>query len=296
MSGILQYAGVAGLTFKDFEVRGGPKGDTTNFRVTSPNIGALVTYRNYLISFGASVDFRGVDGGADRELVVEYPGLTTETIGILSELFFDQWELLANESTDTIFSNPLIVSGASPVLNYNDRVVLSRLARDGGTITDAVSSCNSDISDGNLTAPNPSNGGTSGNLFQKPSTGAATQLTLEILKGQTEYERPTQVLRHTSYCSATSTYNSSHSNVMKIYTTSQLLTEVGSGWTYPLPARLYSEISAIPTQFAPGDEAAYYRWGWLKKVTREPVRADFMVEISTEYELGLWSTLRYAPF
>jgi hypothetical protein len=57
--------------------------------------------------------------------------------------------------------------------------------------------------------------------------------------------------------------------------------------------RIRSKIGSIPTQVAPGDESLYYYWGWLKKITREPVLSNFMVEVSTEYELALWSLLRY---
>jgi hypothetical protein len=293
----LQYLGDASLKFRDFEVLNGPKGSTTHFRVTSPSIAALANYHNYIVQFGASVNFRGCDGGAERELSIELPGLTSETDGVLEELFPDQWELLTNEASDTIFANPLIVGGVSPVLDYNAKTVLSKLALNGGTLVETVNRCNADLTSaappGNLTPPTVGNGGTVDGKFQAPTSAAAKQLTLEILKGQTEYMKPTYVLRHTSYCSAGATYNASVAGEMLIYSTSQLLTEVGRGWTYNLPQRLYSKIAAIPYQSAPGDEASYYTWGWLKKITREPVLANFMVEVSSEYELALWSNLRY---
>jgi hypothetical protein len=289
MAGTLQFLGDPSLKFKDFDVRSGPKGMTTHFRVTAPDLANLVNYHNYVVQFGASVTFKGVDGGSEREISVEVPGLTSITSGVLSELFFDQWELLTNEANDTIFANPLIVGGGSPVLDYNGKTVLSKLALNGGTLVDAVNRCNADITanGGNLTAPG-------GGTFTAPTSGSAKQLTLEILKGQTEYMRPTYVLRHTSYCSAGATYNGSVDGEMKIYDTPHLLSEVGYGWTYNLPHRLYSKIAAIPSQSAPGEEASYYTWGWLKKITREPVLANFVVEVSTEYECALWSLLRYA--
>ena len=295
----LNHTGDVSLSFRDFEVRSGPKGMTTHFRVVCPIVANLVAYHNYIITYGASVTFKGVDGGTDRELEVEVPGLTSTTAGILSELFFDSWEMVTNESSDTIFANPLIIGGAYPVLNYNDKVVLSRLARDGGTMMQVVASCNSDIGNG-LVAPTAGNGGTVAGLFQAPgisgySNPASTQIQLEVLKGQTSYQNPTYVLRHTSYCSAGATYNANIIGTQKIYTPAQLLSEVGYGWTYNLPPRLYTKISSVPFQYAPAPEATYYQWGWLKKITREPVLANFMVEINCEYELGLWSNLRYAP-
>lgn len=289
MAGTLQYVGEPGLTFRDFDVRSGMRGTTTHFRVTSPNVAALGAYHNYLLTQGATVSFRCPDGGNDRELSVEVPGLTTGTAGSgIIELFADQWELLTNEANDTIFANPLIVGGATPLLDYNARIVLSKLALSGGTLIDAVNRCNADTvaKGGNLTPP-------SGGSFYAPTSGAAQQLVLEILKGQTEYMKPTYVLRHTSYCSAAATYNTSIDGEMKIYSTGQLLSEVCSGWTYTLPQRLRSKVSSIPIQYAPGSESGYYMWGWLKKITREPVLQNVIVEVSSEYECALWSVLRY---
>src|SRR5208283_2245544 len=100
----LQYLGDDTLKFTDFDVRSGPKGDITHFRVTSPSLSALVSYNNYILTFGASVTFRGCDGGHDKSLEVELPGLSSTTLGVLSEWFFDQWELLTNEANDTIFA------------------------------------------------------------------------------------------------------------------------------------------------------------------------------------------------
>lgn len=293
MAGTLQFVGFNDLNFGPITINTGPTGTSSTFRVDSPNVAALINYHNYVISHGANCKLTGIEGSDTRTLEVEVPGLTTFAAGLISELYFDRWELLTNESSDTIFANPLIVGGATPVLNYNDRVVLSRATRDGGTLADAIDNCNADITDGNLIAPNPTNGGTSDGKFQKPSSAAAAQLTIEVMKTQTEYERPTRVLRHTSYCSAGATYNSSVAGEELIYSPSQLLTEVGSGWTYNLPGRLYSKIASIPTQYAPANEATYYTWGWLKRFSREAVLANFMVEVSTEYVLDLWSNLRY---
>lgn len=323
MAGSLQAAGFHGLIPGPIVVDAGPKGTTTHFTMSCDTIGPLINYYNYIVTFGATVKAYGFDVGIDgvttaevKMLEISIPGLVNNLNEIISELFFDQWELLTNENSDSIFSNPLIVGtpgSTNPILNFNDKCVLSRFARDGGTMAAAIANCNSDVTGGLLTAPTvgygPFGGGAAPTvaggpiLFQKPGTlspadayggNAPSQLGLEIQKGQVEFERPTHVLRHTSYCSATSRYNSNRANEEKLYTVAQLLTEVGSGWTYDLPPRLYSEISDIPVQFAPLSESPYYLWSWKKKITREPVLANFIVEISTEYELGLWSTLRYA--
>lgn len=291
----LQFVGPASaLVFGPTRVDYSPKGNTTHFTVTCPTLPPLITYYNYVIQFGATGTFHGLDYGETRMLEVSVPGLTSVADGIIDELFFDQWDLLTNENSDTIFANPLLVGGSSPVVNYNAKCILSYCAQYGVKPAGAVFDLNAMIG-AVVTAPTPSNGGSADSKFTTSTLNATHyQLYREILKGQVEYEKPTYVLRHTSYCSAGATYNTSTANTQKIYTTAQLLTEVGSGWTYNLPPRLYSKISGLPTELAPGEEAPYYTWGWLKKITREPVLANFMVEVSTEYELGLWSNLRYA--
>lgn len=297
MAGDKQSIGDTRLTFGPIKVDYGPKGTTTHFTVSCLLIAPLVSYYNYIITFGASGSFLGCDVGLDgattaevKSLEVSLPGLPAG-FGFLSELFFDSWELLTNEPTDSIFNNPLIV-GSTGWMTDNDKVVLSYVATQGGTVSEAVSSCNAAITAGTLPAPVA---GGSGGLYQAPTDDRSKQIYLEILKGQTEFERPAYVLRHTSYCSAGSLYNTSTANVEKIYTPAQLLTEVGSGWTYNLPPRLYSKIASIPFQVAPTTEASFYQWGWKKTISREPVLSNFMVECSTEYALGLWSNLRYAP-
>lgn len=298
----LQYLGDASLKFEAIEVLYGPKGNTTRYKVFSPSIAALTSYYNFIIQFGASGTLMGADGGSERVLQVELPGLLTSMSGVLSELFFDQWELFANESSTIIFDNPILVGGVSPVINYNAKMILSDMARNGGTAKqsrDRLNAVLTTVDGGYVVPPTVPQGGVLISSALKFATSTFTdaqkQLALEILKDQKEYDDPTHVLRHTSYCSTRAAYNASVSGEMKIYTTAQLLSEVTSGWTYNLPARLYTKISSIPTKLAASDEASYYIWGWLKKVSREPVLANFIVESSIEYELGLWSNLRYSP-
>lgn len=310
---------VTNLKFTTLHTIAGPKGTITRYSVFCPNIAVLVAYANYITQFGATIDFVGPDQGTEREMTVELPGIAAG-VGV-PELFFDQWELLTNEETDTIFANPLIITPQpgfaiypNPVLNYNDKVVLSRVERTGDNVEAAVTSCNDDIDNGNLPPPligtgprgggAPNNGvpGTNGR-FQAPGLNspkdfyggtAPTQIYHELKKSQSQYEAPTYVLRHTSYCSPGATYNSTIAHTQQIYSPAALLTEISSGWVYNCPNRLTSKISQIPIQFAAIEESPYYTWGWLKKITRETQMANFMVEVATEFELALWSNLRYA--
>ena len=290
MAGTLQSVGDPSLTFGPIVVDYGPKGCTTHFRVTCTTIGPLIGYYNYIVQFGASGQFHGMGYGNDgittameKRLDVSLPGLPSG-FGSIQELFFDQWELLSNETTQTIFANPLIV-GSTGWMNSNDKTVLSTMSQYGLNILGAVAQANSDYDTTNNVTTSP---------FVAPTDARSLQLELEIKKGQVEYENPTYVLRHTSYCSPDQSYDSSIENTETIYSPAELLTEVATGWTYNLPARLYSKIASIPVQVAPTDEATYYSWGWLKRSTRENVLSNFMIEVSTEYQLALWSNLRYA--
>jgi hypothetical protein len=301
MAGNLQAFGFDELTFGPVKIDYGPKGTTTHFTVTCPQIGQLINYYNYIIQFGASGTFLGCDVGLDgvttaevKSLEVSVPGIANSLTNLLAELYFDSWELLANEITDSIFNNPLIV-GSTGWMTDNDKVILSYVATNGGTISQAVSACNAACNASPATLPHPVTGGIgSPTQYQAPSDARSQQIFLELLKGQTEFGRPSKVLRHTSYCSAGALYNSSIQYEECIYTAAQLLSEVGSGWTYNLPPRLYSEIAAQPVQFAPTTESAFYTFGWKKTIGREPVMANFMIEREVEYALGLWSNLRYA--
>jgi hypothetical protein len=302
MAGNLQGVGWAGLTFGPIKINYGPKGTTSHFTASCLTIGPLIAYYNYIVQFGASGTFLGCDVGVDnvsgaetKSLEVSVPGLVNNLNSVLSELYFDSWELLTNENTDSIFNCPLIV-GASGWMTNNDKVVLSYLATNGGLLAQAVAECNYRCNATPQSLPYPVTGGTGAvpSQYQAPSDPRSQQIFLEIMKGQVEFERPAYVLRHTSYCSAGALYNTSTANTEMIYSPAQLLTEVGSGWTYNLPPRLYSKIAGIPWQYAPATEASYYTRGWKKTISREPVLSNFMVECETEYVLNLWSNLRYA--
>lgn len=297
MAGSLQFQGYAGLVPGSLKIDYGPKGTTSHFTLQCPTIGPLINYYNYIIQFGGSGEFLGLDVGVDGQtsafdklLSVSVPGLVNNLSNYIAELYFDSWELLTNETQDSIFNNPLIV-GPSGWMTDNDKVVLSYVATQGGTISQAVAASNAAVALGTL--PAPTTGGSAGQ-YTAPTDSRSKQIYIELLKGQTQFERPAYVLRHTSYCSAGALYNTSTAYTECIYSPGQLLTECGSGWTYNLPPRLYSKIAGIPYQYAPTTEAAFYTWGWKKTIAREPVLANFLVEVSTEYSLALWSNLRYA--
>lgn len=300
--GNLQYVGGPGVVIRNYHVEQTPKGTTTHFDVECPIIETLIALYNEYILYGATVDFVGIDGGAERSLQVSFPGLIGNAGEFLEEVYFDSWEMLTNEETDSIFNDPYLINAYGGDINYNAFVVLSRLLTDGGTVSQAVTNCNADVTAGTLTAPTTEDGGTSGGMFQAPNASdspVVSQLALEIQKGQTDFDNPTYALRHTSYCSPGVTYNSAVENVMEIYTVAQLLSEVGNGWTYNCPPRLLQKISSATSALAAlppqPQEEPFYVLGWLKKISRETTLPNFMIEVSTEYALAYWSNLRYKP-
>jgi hypothetical protein len=314
MPGTLQFLGDSQLKFGPIVTDYGPKGITTKFIVSCTNVDSLVAYYNYINRFGASGTLRGLDqnndgslGAEERTLEVSFPGSVNIGNYSVPEYYFDSWELITDELTNTIFANPLIVGSSLGWMNYNDKQILSYMARTNElNIGIAVSAINALAKVLSLNYPTAGQGGVvdattpTGYAFGPLSsvtspTGKSQQILIEVLKGQTEYESPSYVLRHTSYCSPGALYNTSIAYTQQIYTTAQLLSEVGSGWTYNLPPRLYSKIAGIPQQYAAPDEANFYQWGFLKKITQETVLSNFMVEVHTEYALALWSTLRYLP-
>jgi hypothetical protein len=107
-------------------------------------------------------------------------------------------------------------------------------------------------------------------------------------------------LRHTTNTSNRWNVNVADTGVDRIYTTAQLLSETqnANSWNYPLPGRLAFKLLAVTTnitaQYPITDP--YYQWGWLKFGSPESTVANNRVDIVTEYEFGLISTLLYSTF
>ena len=266
--------GTLGPITKPFTVRFDPRaGQTLSLKNTGDT--------SVLLALAAMAESQGASG----ELVVSpvLSELTTETPvqgviinGVLiPEYVFDQWEIETNETSESVFGDPLVQANISA----GDRAVIARAIADGKTLAEAVTVVNADL----------------GTSYTVPTAGNSLQLYNEMMKQQDAWGPFTYVLRHTSNVNAQSTYNVADNWINYIYTTSQLLSEVNNSfnWTYPIPSRLVTKINNIPIQYAASDEAAYYLWGWKKSASREQINAQFRVDIVTEYVLALWSTIRY---
>jgi hypothetical protein len=111
------------------------------------------------------------------------------------------------------------------------------------------------------------------------------------IRGQDSYLLGQYVLRHTTNCSSGYSGNVSDTNVFKVYTTDQLLSECQSTslWVQPLAGRLVSKIQNITAPEARNN----YIWGWLKKPSTEQTTPDNRIEITQEYWLEQWPTILY---
>lgn len=260
-----------------------------------PRAGQILGLKNtgdisVLLALAALAEAQGATG----ELVVSpvLSELTTETpiAGItingvlIPEYVFDLWEMETNETSETIWSNPLIKANVS----YNDQAVIARAQADGSSLAAAAAVLTAEGTGANWTPPITT--------FTVPTAGLPLQIYSMLQKNQDAWGPFTYVLRHTSNVNPNSTYNTADFNVNHLYTFAQLLSEVQSTslWTYPIPARLVTKINNIPTQSVPANEANYYLWSWKKSASREQLNAQFRVDIVTEYVLALWPTTLYA--
>lgn len=115
-----------------------------------------------------------------------------------------------------------------------------------------------------------------------------------LVNGASAYYSGQYVLRHTTNVSNAYDTNVADLGVEFIYTTAQLISEISSSqyWLQPCPGRLRAKIERIENQ---GSGAAGFMWGWRKLPSTETTAANNRIDISTEYQLGDWSTFLYSP-
>ena len=117
----------------------------------------------------------------------------------------------------------------------------------------------------------------------------AIDLFWQIVRGNDHFGYAHYILHHSfivpfQYASAVST-----ANVMQIYTTAQLLSEVGT-MDSGFPTGTTSAINAIVAPMANPDR---FMWGWLKSPANDNTLPNYRREISQYYELAMWSLFDY---
>jgi hypothetical protein len=181
----------------------------------------------------------------------------------------DSWEIVANEESRDGFEHPKMKAAGATATQ------ISKMRQFLESNTDSAVA----FADAGLSA--------------LAATNAQGLYILQQL-GSTNYRRGQYVLRHRTNAPSRWAANVADIGVDKIYTTSQLLSEVTSSglWVYPLPFRMQYKISSIPS---PGTYSNY-QWGWLKSATTETTAPNNRIDLMTEYTLELWSTIYYDPY
>lgn len=182
-----------------------------------------------------------------------------------TEVTSDNWQLVGNEITEDIRRHPNIA--ALPDTGVDSRKAVYDAFHDYESNQEA--------------------------FVSTITPGSTAEKLFNLLKrGTTSYVIGQYVLRHTTNVGNGYSANVSDTNVERVYTTAQLVTEISSVslWRFPCPGRLVYKIQNIQPQFTTDSELL---WGWRKLPSTETTAANNRVDISTEYVLYGWAKLLY---
>jgi hypothetical protein len=189
----------------------------------------------------------------------------TDTSG---QATIDTWEIGVNKITPHILENPVTLAGIMDDPQYDEShlMVLKNQAKGIRTPEQVAIICE--------------------------LNAAALRCSDRMAKGSEAYGRSGYVLRHTTNVSSRYGVNVSDTNIDRIYTTPQLLTEAGNAnsWVFPLPGRLAYKVQQLDAQLQANYVALdFHTWGWVKRASPESTAANNRVNILTEYEFDQWS-------
>jgi hypothetical protein len=239
----------------------------------------------------------------------------------------DKWEVVVDTEQPTLFENPNFLSIFAPMdaayysaygiyVSQQFFQVIKQIAETAsaenqtgwGSLIEAINNTNltdangkeilpsddividgvdSDASMGavydNLASPNWSN---------LTGQGALKFFAEEYFRGRTNFQHDKYKLRHTTIAPATYGANVADFNVEKIYSISQLLSEVQNNnlWILPLPGYLAYKILAYPV---PVNMPPNYTWGALKSRSNAASAARGRIEITQEYLIDAISVPTY---
>ena len=185
----------------------------------------------------------------------------------------DNWQIAANELTQSIFNHPNLLS---VIRNSDDLGALIGLAQAPNTTYSSV-----------ITT-------FVGKGYTNPQATVIAKFFSLNQRGTTDFVQAQYVLRHTTNVSNRSTANVADFGVDQIYNPAQLVAEISNGtlWDFPAPTYITYRVANIPA----GPTIADYLWGWLKHGSTSTTEANNRVAINTEYVLANWSTVLYSPF
>lgn len=125
-------------------------------------------------------------------------------------------------------------------------------------------------------------------------TPAWTTAQLAVLKlidaGIESWEIEQPILRHTYNIPRGVLYPFTWSNIWKIHTTAQLITNEGVPADYVLDLAAIGALFTNPTR----GNAVSLAYGWRKKMPHQSIGVNGKREVSIEYHFGLWATALYA--
>jgi len=180
----------------------------------------------------------------------------------------DNWQLLCNENSKSIFEHPRVLA-----LVQTDR-----------NNPNSVSSVKDQVKRHDANEP----------LKTPLQTGDALLLYNMLIRGVSSYQVGGYVLKHTTNVAGNYAANIADIGVEKVYSTPALIREISNVtlWTKPCPARLIYKIQNLDVQIPTNEDLI---WGWRKLPAQETMAANNRIDISTEYWLGGCTRLVFEP-
>ena len=244
--------------------------------------------------------------GVANELTLERDKFKLNATDSTQEYAIDSWEIVATEDSPALFSNPTLVYAIAEIVGFS-----TNPGAPSSIFTDIMTTLNQGIqsqSDLFSISDDPyintyfTYGGEYGpdDIPWTPNGLVLAQYYSLALQGATSFFNPQYVLKHKYNVSNRWTVQIYDWGVNQIYTTAQLLTEVGSGglWIFPLPPSMQFTLSNIPVPLigqVPTSTSGQ-QWGWFKSASTRTTEALNRVNIESSYTLALAPTVLYPPY
>lgn len=187
----------------------------------------------------------------------------------------DTWQIRQNERQIPATKNPLHLLGKDPIRSDElDKIASwhNGTAKDYTTYEDLKA------------------------FLASVSASRALRLLERMNRGETHFGKSEYVVVHTTNISADYAYViASDVGVDKVWTMDDFLANAVSEtlWINPMRGRMVTKINGIEVPPIADSDAAYYRWGWLKRGSTESTAADNRVDITQEWWLAHWSSDEY---
>jgi hypothetical protein len=252
--------------------RGNKKPLLQNFtRKWSPSQGYIeeAVYRSFSTAEMQRLYLYMTRNGFETEWVTERGVHVLHAVDTSGANTIDTWEIALNKLQTSTFKNPRNTSAITGA-NMNDIMAMYR----------------GDIRYAQVVAAITARGG----------QATALALAQRVNEGSDSYSHSGYVLRHTTNVSNRYRRNISDVGVDMLYDRNRLMSEVidSRSWVYPLPGRLQFKILAIMDHvqlYFPARSG--HQWTWIKCGSTESTAANNRVNITSEFELGPWSTYEY---